>query len=97
MLDKDGQTVLQTTEKVPISNIASAGMFYYKRGKDFIEAAKQVIKKETMMHEKYYVSSTYNEMILMNKKIIAYKIKNENFFPLDTEESIYNFSIKLKR
>lgn len=97
LLGKDGQSVLQTTEKVPVSNNACAGMFYYRQGKDFIEAAKQVIKKETMINGKYFVSSTFNELLLMNKKVIAYKIKNENFFPLDTEESIYNFATRLKK
>lgn len=97
LLDKDNETVIETSEKVPISKDACAGMFYYRRGKDFVEAAKAVIRKDTSINGKYYVSSTYNEIILSNKKILAYRLNNENFFALDSEKTITNFMLRLAK
>jgi dTDP-glucose pyrophosphorylase len=89
-MDGEGN-VIETAEKKPISRNASVGVYYFKSASDFIEAAKNVIKKDANVNGSYYVSSTYNEMILKNKKISAFKIPNDVFFALDTPESIDAF------
>lgn len=95
LLDKDNMTVLEASEKRPISNNACVGFYYYKSGKDFVDTAKSVIRKGLTVNDNYFVSSTYNEMILRNKNIIAHKISNESFFGLDSEEAIRFFSAKI--
>ena len=68
LLDESG-LVMQTSEKRPISNIAAAGCYYYKKGSDFVRSALSVIRKDVNYQGNYYTSSTYNELILEQKKI----------------------------
>ena len=95
LIGKDNETVMETSEKIPISRDACAGMFYYKKGSDFVEASKSVIRKDTSINGRYYVSSTYNEMLLLGRKVVAHRLKNENFFALDSDKTITNFMLRL--
>jgi len=81
--------VAETAEKKPISNWASNGTYYFKRGSDFVWAAKKSIRDNKMAKKEYYVSSLYNELIKTGKKIrIATVDKN---FVLGTPEELKNF------
>jgi dTDP-glucose pyrophosphorylase len=95
LLDEDQQSVIETSEKRPISNNACVGMYYFKHGRLFIEAAKKVIQKGIMTNDLFFVSSTYNELILANQLVVAKKIDNSKFFALDSEENINYFFAKL--
>lgn len=78
LLNNDG-TVAQTSEKRPISNQATAGCYYYKKGSDFVKACMAVIEKDVQTQGLYYISSTYNEMILEQKKIGVYEIAKKDY------------------
>lgn len=95
-LDGNG-TVIETSEKRPISRDATVGVYYFRKADDFIEAAKNVIRKDASINGAYYVSSAYNEMILKNKLVLPYKVPNGNFFPLDTPETIDAFVKHLQK
>lgn len=73
------QFVVQTSEKRPISNMATAGCYYYKSGVEFIDACFSVIRKDTNHNGSYYISSTYNEMILKQKKIGVFQIPRKKY------------------
>lgn len=89
--------VIETSEKRPISRNASTGIYYFKKAGDFIEAAKNVIRKDANVNGMFYVSATYNEMILKNQFVLHYKIPNGEFFPLDTPETIEIYSKHLQK
>jgi len=72
-LKEDG-FVGETAEKKPISNIATAGIYFYKKGSDFIKYAEQMMVKEMRVNGKFYVAPVYNEMVLDNKKIRSFDI-----------------------
>lgn len=78
LLNEDG-SVAQTSEKRPISNMATAGCYYYQKGSDFIKACMAVIEKDVQVNGLYYISSTYNEMILEQKKIGIYEIPRKDY------------------
>lgn len=78
-LDAD-QFVIETAEKRPISKNAIAGFYYFKAGRDFVVAAMETIRKDSNTDGLYYISSTFNELVLKGKKIGIYKIKNEEYF-----------------
>ncbi len=78
LLDESG-FVIQTSEKRPISNIASTGCCYYKKGSDFVNASFSVIEKDVNTQGIYYISSTFNEMILNQKKIGIYEIAKKDY------------------
>lgn len=92
----DGRTVLETSEKRPISRQACAGIFWFRRGRDFVESAKRVIRKRNAVGGLYYVSSTFNEMILDGMRITAHEIAGENFCGLHTKSGVESFVASLQ-
>ena len=78
LLDENN-LVVQTSEKRPISSIASTGCCYFKKGSDFVNAAFSVIEKDVNTQGKYYISATFNEMILNNKSIGTYEIPKKDY------------------
>lgn len=90
LLDENN-LVIQTSEKRPISRIASTGCTYYKHGSDFVEAAFSVIEKDVNTQDNYYISSTYNEMILKQKKIGVYQIPKKDYISFSTYQMYENY------
>ena len=87
-LDEDG-LVQEVAEKRPISNIATVGIYYYKHGKDFVQAAEQMMEKNIRTNNEFYVAPVFNEMIESGKKIYVYPIAEMK--GLGTPEDLRNF------
>ena len=83
--------VVEAAEKRPISRNATAGIYYYKKGSFFVEAAKEMIRKKTMVMEQYFVCPAYNEMILKGMKIGVFKIDANKMYGLGTPEGVKEF------
>ena len=83
--------VVEAAEKRPISHNAIAGFYYFKRGLDFIAAAKAAIKKGSTHDDKYYITSAINEMILMNKTVRIYSIADGTYHSLYSPEKIRQY------
>ncbi|MGN0929214.1 MAG: glycosyltransferase family 2 protein [Alphaproteobacteria bacterium] len=90
LLDENG-FVIQTSEKRPISHMASTGCCYYKKGSDFIKASFSVIKKDVNTQGNYYISSTFNEMILNQQKIGIYEIPKKDYVSFSTYQMYENY------
>ena len=71
--DEDG-LVTEVAEKKPISNIATVGIYYFKKGSDFVKAAEQMIAKNIRTNNEFYVAPVFNEMIENKKKILTYPV-----------------------
>ena len=78
--------VTEVAEKKPISNVATVGIYYYKKGKFFVEAAEQMIRKNIRINDEFYVAPVYNEMIGNGKKICVYNVKK--MYGLGTPEDL---------
>lgn len=83
--------VVQTSEKRPISQIASTGCCYYKKGTDFVNSAFSVIEKDVNTQGMYYISSTYNEMILEQKKIGIFEIAKKDYISFSNYQMYENY------
>ena len=70
----DKNEVLEVAEKRPISNIATVGIYYFKKGKYFVNAAEKMIEKNIRTNNEFYIAPVYNEMIQSGKKILHYPI-----------------------
>lgn len=70
----DEGKVTEVAEKRPISNIATVGIYYFKRGKDFVESAEQMIRKNIRTNNEFYIAPVYNEMIESGKTVMHYPI-----------------------
>ena len=86
--DKDN-FVTEVAEKKVISKNATVGVYYWKRGSDYVSSAEKMIKKNIRINNEFYVCPVYNEFLSKNKKV---KIHNVNkMFGLGTPEDLENF------
>lgn len=90
------QKVIEFVEKRPVSKKALASFYYFQKGTDFVECAKNVIRKDNAIKDKFYISQSMNEMILKQKNIGIYNISNEDFFPLKTQLQIAEYLSEYK-
>jgi len=81
-------SVLEVAEKKVISDKATVGIYYYKKGSDFVKAALSMITKNIRFNGDFYVCPVFNEFILEGKKIITWEIKQEQMHSLGTPEDL---------
>jgi NDP-sugar pyrophosphorylase family protein len=93
-VDSNGM-VLETAEKKVISPNATVGIYWYRRGKDLVEAAQSMIKKDIRTNNEFYVCPIYNEMVLEGKKTFIYPIDIAKMYGLGTPEDLEAFLRKL--
>ena len=86
--------VTKVAEKNPISNDATVGIYYWKRGSDFIKYADQMIKKDVRTNNEFYVCPVYNEAIENNLKIKAALV--DEMWGMGTPEELNNFLTHFK-
>lgn len=87
-IDNDGY-VIQVAEKNPISDIATVGVYYWKRGSDYVKYAEQMIHKNIRTNNEFYVCPVFNEAIGDNKKIKTFEI--DNMWGIGTPEDLSIF------
>ena len=66
--DKNGR-VLEVAEKVRISNNASTGLYYFRKGSDFVFFADEIIRKGEKTRNEYFVIPVYQKFIDLGMKI----------------------------
>ena len=88
--DGDGR-VVETAEKQVISRLAVAGLYYFRRGGDFIDAAKHVLLNNNPVHGAFFISQALNEMILAGKTVGHHQIETETYYPLYSPTKIMEF------
>lgn len=88
--DVDG-FVVEAAQQNPISHNATAGIFWYKKTSDFVEAAKCSIRKNASTDGVFYLAPIFNNLILDHKKIGTFEIANKNYFPLKTSNQVQQF------
>ena len=66
--------VSEVAEKNPISDNATVGIYYWKKGSDYVKYAEQMITKNIRTNGEFYVAPTFNEAIGDDKKIRAKEI-----------------------
>lgn len=93
---KESGEVVEVAEKRPLSKDAIAGFYYYKKGCDFVEAAKKALVKQRHLDGKYYISSSINELILMGKRVGYYDIEKEQYKSFYSPAKIKEFEEGLK-
>lgn len=62
-LDEFGDNIIEVAEKVEISNYATAGMYFWNKGSDFVKYAEQMIMQDKRVNGEFYVAPVYNEAI----------------------------------
>jgi NDP-sugar pyrophosphorylase family protein len=80
--------VIEAAEKRPISNQATAGAYWFRRGSDFVAAAMAMICKDAQVEGSFYVCPVYNEMVLMQKRIGTFEIAAHDYISVTTPQAL---------
>ena len=66
--------VTEVAEKKPISDIATCGIYWYRKGSDFVKYAEQMIDKNIRVNNEFYIAPVYNELINDGKTLIPFYV-----------------------
>ena len=80
--------ITKIAEKRVISNYATAGIYYWKRGRDFVRSAEQMIAKNIRTNCEFYIAPSYNELIAEGATIVPYVIPATAMHGLGTPEDL---------
>jgi NDP-sugar pyrophosphorylase family protein len=75
-LDRAG-LVTRVVEKKAISDEATVGIYNFRRGRDFVHAADQMIRRNRRVNNEFYVAPTYNELIEDGARIAIFNVGSE--------------------
>jgi HAD superfamily hydrolase (TIGR01509 family) len=78
--------VTEVAEKNPISDIATAGVYYWAKGSEYVKYAEQMINKNIRTNNEFYVCPVFNEAIQDGKKIKTFNI--EKMWGIGTPEDL---------
>ena len=85
----DDGFVSEVAEKNPISDNATVGIYYWKKGSDYVKYAEQMIDKNIRTNGEFYTCPTFNEAIADGKKIRAKSI--DKMWGIGTPEDLNYF------
>jgi len=83
--------VSEAAEKNPISRHAIAGSYYFAKGEYFVCAAKRTIFNQTSVNDRYFISLSFNELILEGKIIKSVEIPTGNYHSFYTPQRIEEY------
>lgn len=90
---EDGR-VVAVAEKQPISRHATAGLYYFKRGVDFVRGAERMLLKNASVGGEFYVAPVFNELILAGKHVGIFPIAAAQMHGLGTPEEVERFQTR---
>ena len=91
----ENNIVIETAEKNPISRNAIAGLYFYRRGFEFVEFGMSSIKNGSAIDGKYFISPVFNEFILAGKKVGHYPVDNQTYHTFYSPKKIEDYESKL--
>jgi dTDP-glucose pyrophosphorylase len=87
-IDQSG-FVIEVAEKKPISDIATVGIYYWKKGSDYVKYAEQMISNDIRVNNEFYVCPVFNEAINDGKKIRTFNV--DKMWGIGTPEDLNYF------
>jgi beta-phosphoglucomutase-like phosphatase (HAD superfamily)/dTDP-glucose pyrophosphorylase len=87
-LGEDG-FVSEVAEKKVISNEATVGIYYWKKGSDYVKYAEEMIEQNIRVNNEFYVCPVFNQAINDGKKIKVKKINQ--MWGIGTPEDLNTF------
>jgi HAD superfamily hydrolase (TIGR01509 family) len=86
--NEDG-VVVEVAEKNPISDLATVGVYFWKKGSDYVKYAEEMINDNIRTNNEFYVCPVYNQAIKDGKKIKTFEI--DKMWGLGTPEDLEFF------
>ncbi|MGA1803934.1 glycosyltransferase family 2 protein [Rhizobium sp. HT1-10] len=85
--------VVEVAEKRAISDLATVGIYLFRRGSDFVRAAVDMIACNDRVNNEFYTCPTYNYMIRNGARIGVYEVAADAMKGLGTPEDLTAFLI----
>lgn len=82
----DEGLVTEVAEKRPISNIATVGVYWWRRGSDFVKFAHQMMDKNITVNNEFYVCPVFNEAIQDGLRVGIFNV--DEMWGLGTPEDL---------
>jgi dTDP-glucose pyrophosphorylase len=94
----DRAEVLEASEKRVISRKAVAGLYWFRKGRDFIDAAQRSIIADEAVDGAFFTAPSLNHLILAGKLVLAFDIAEANFhsFYLPARIQTYERDLAMK-
>jgi dTDP-glucose pyrophosphorylase len=89
--------VIETAEKRPISKHSIAGLYWYRKGSDFVQSSMSSIKHGSSVEGKYFISPVFNEYVLLGKKVGHHVVPNEQYHTFYSPQKIEEYESSLRR
>lgn len=86
-LDENG-LITEIREKEVISENATVGIYYFNKGRDFVENAIDMIVRNERVNNEFYVAPVYNYAIKQGKKFGIYSIDKTQMHGTGTPEDL---------
>jgi len=80
--------VIEVKEKEAISNLATVGIYFFSKGKYFVDSAIDMIVCNDRVNNEFYTCPVYNYMISENKKIGVFTISQKKMHGLGTPNDL---------
>jgi HAD superfamily hydrolase (TIGR01509 family) len=87
-IDSRYGNITKVVEKQAISEYATSGIYYWKKGSDFVEYAKKMINCNFRVNGEFYTAPVYDFAIKDSKKIYPYFISIEDMWGVGTPEDL---------
>ena len=94
-INKDG-LITEVAEKKVISPHTTVGIYYFTKGKFFVDAAEQMIRDDNRTKGEFYVCPVYNEMIAQGFTIKPYQIEAKDMHTMGTPKTLREFQSKVR-
>lgn len=94
-VNKDG-FVYEVAEKRVISNNATAGLYYFSQGNNFVKATISMIEKDIRVNNEFYVCPVYNELVISGGRVKTWPIESDKMHGLGTPEDLNQYIRRLE-
>jgi len=95
-LNGDG-LVTEAREKVPISDLATVGIYMFSRGVDFREAAIEMIVRNDRVNREFYTCPVYNYLVDWGRRIGVHTIEPDAMHGIGTPDDLVHYMSRHER
>ena len=87
----DSGAVVEVREKEPISDLATVGVYYFRTGREYIQATNDMIVKNERVNGEFYTCPVYNHLIAAGGKVVTYVIPESSMWGIGTPEDLNRY------
>lgn len=87
----DEGLVTEAAQQDPISHNATVGVFWFAKTGVFVEAVKNLVRKNASVTGKFFVAPAFNELILKQGRVGVREMDISKYRPLKTERQVHQF------